>query len=77
MTAEEPQTVPALPADPDESAYERDPGLAAERTELAWNRSTLALFACGAAMLKGLPKVTGKPGRPLAGLLIFAFSGLI
>ena len=30
-------------------------GLAAERTDLAWNRSALALLACGAAVLKGFP----------------------
>lgn len=48
----------------------RDPGLAAERTQLAWSRSTLALFAFGAAIAKGLPRLTGTPGRPLAGLAI-------
>jgi uncharacterized membrane protein YidH (DUF202 family) len=36
----------------------RDPGLAAERTDLAWNRSGLALLATGAVLLKGL-------GRPV------------
>ena len=49
-------------------AYERDPGLAAERTQLAWGRSTLALFGCGAAIAKGLPNITGTPGRPWAGM---------
>jgi uncharacterized membrane protein YidH (DUF202 family) len=33
----------------------REPGLAAERTDLAWNRSGLALLACGAAVLRGFP----------------------
>ncbi len=60
-----------------ETAYERDEGLAAERTELAWGRSTLALLACGAAMVKGLPKVTGSAAHPIAGALLLGFGGLI
>jgi uncharacterized membrane protein YidH (DUF202 family) len=32
----------------------RDPGLAAERTDLAWSRSGLSLLACGAAILRGI-----------------------
>ena len=32
----------------------RDPGLAAERTDLAWNRSGMSLLACGTAVMRGL-----------------------
>ncbi len=34
---------------------ERDPGLAAERTEAAWSRSGLALVVCIAAIMKRVP----------------------
>lgn len=44
-----------------------DAGMAAERTDLAWSRSGLALAACGLIDLKGLPTITGHPGRPLVG----------
>lgn len=47
----------------------RDPGLASERTDLAWNRSGLALLACGAAVLKGVPPA-GVSARQLAGTVI-------
>jgi len=60
-----------------EEVAERDDGLAAERTELAWGRSTLALLACAAAMAKGLPNVTGGRAHPLAGALILGFGGLV
>ena len=53
------------------------PGLSAERTDLAWSRSGLALLACGVVILKGLPAVTGSAGAPVAGsvvLLIGAFT---
>ena len=46
-------------------ADSRDPGLAAERTDLAWNRSGLSLVACGAVVMRGLA-VTGLPGADLA-----------
>jgi uncharacterized membrane protein YidH (DUF202 family) len=32
----------------------RDPGLASERTDLAWSRSGLSLLACGAVLARGL-----------------------
>jgi uncharacterized membrane protein YidH (DUF202 family) len=38
----------------DFDADARDPGLAAERTDLAWDRSGLSLLACGALVLRGL-----------------------
>ena len=64
-------------ADATEAAYDRDGGLAAERTELAWSRSTLALLACGAALVRGFPKITGNAGHPLAGALLLALGGAI
>jgi uncharacterized membrane protein YidH (DUF202 family) len=45
------------------NAYEpdgRDPGLAAERTDLAWSRSGLSLLALGAVVLRGI----GRPPLP-------------
>ncbi len=51
-------------------------GLAAERTELAWGRSSLALLGCGAAVAKGLDKVTGTTGRPLVGAVLLALGGV-
>ena len=60
-----------------DSGYEREPGLAAERTELAWDRSALSLFACGAAVVKGLPKVTGGSAHPAAGAAMLVLGGLV
>jgi inner membrane protein YidH len=50
-------------------------GLAAERTDLAWNRSGLALLACGAAVLKGFPPA-GLSARHFVGALILVLGGL-
>lgn len=62
---------------PGESTYERDKGLAAERTELAWGRSALSLLACGAAVAKGVPNVNGSQGRLWVGVAILVFGGLV
>ena len=66
-----------MSGEPDGADYERDPGLAAERTELAWGRSTLAMFAVGAAIVKGVPRVTGNASHPIAGIIIFALGALV
>lgn len=55
---------------------DRDPGLAAERTDLAWGRSTLALFACGAAVAKGVPKITDG-SRPGPGIVMLLLGGAV
>jgi uncharacterized membrane protein YidH (DUF202 family) len=45
-------------------------GLAEERTALAWSRSSVALLACGAAVLKGVPRFASPHGRPGVGAVI-------
>lgn len=65
-----------LGADASGAAYERDEGLAAERTELAWGRSTLSLLVCGVAIGRGLPTVSGVGPHPLVGVGILAIGGL-
>jgi uncharacterized membrane protein YidH (DUF202 family) len=57
-----------------------DAGLAAERTDLAWSRSGLALGACGVVVLKGLPTITGHSSQPVVGaaiLVLGAVTGLL
>ena len=53
-----------------------DPGLAAERTDLAWSRSGLALGVAGLIVLRGLPSVTRDQSRPLAGAVLLALGGV-
>jgi len=53
-----------------------DPGLAAERTDLAWNRSGLSLLACGAAVARGLTIGEPVPARIAAGVTILVLGGL-
>jgi uncharacterized membrane protein YidH (DUF202 family) len=50
----------------------RDPGLAAERTDLAWNRSGLSLIACGAAVIRGLARTPVSHGKLAVGAGILA-----
>jgi uncharacterized membrane protein YidH (DUF202 family) len=61
--------------------YERDEGLAAERTELAWGRSTLSLLVCGVAVARGLPLTADQLGdgidpEPIAGAVVLAMGAL-
>jgi uncharacterized membrane protein YidH (DUF202 family) len=51
-------------------------GLAEERTTLAWSRSSLALLACGAAVLKGVPRLPNPGGRPFVGGVIVALAAV-
>lgn len=62
---------------PSGAAHRRDPGLAAERTELAWGRSALSLLACGAAVSRGIPGVTASGGRPWVGGILLALGGMV
>jgi uncharacterized membrane protein YidH (DUF202 family) len=54
-------------------ADSRDPGLAAERTDLAWNRSGLSLIACGAAVMRGVAGTPLPRGDVAVGACILAF----
>ncbi len=60
-----------------EELVEVDRGLAAERTELAWGRSALAVLACGAALVKGIPGSGAPEGQPLLGVVVLTGGGLI
>jgi uncharacterized membrane protein YidH (DUF202 family) len=53
-------------------AESRDPGLAAERTDLAWNRSALSLLACGAVIVRGIGRPPLNTGNVALGLTILA-----
>jgi uncharacterized membrane protein YidH (DUF202 family) len=57
-----------LTADPPPDGRPPDPGLARERTSLAWTRSAIAFAAIGAAITKT---------RPLVGAPLLAFSAVI
>jgi uncharacterized membrane protein YidH (DUF202 family) len=49
---------------------------AEQRTTLAWGRSSLALLACGVAVLKGVPRLADPGGRPVVGGVIVALAAV-
>jgi uncharacterized membrane protein YidH (DUF202 family) len=55
----------------------RDPGLASERTDLAWNRSGLALLGCGAAVARGMTVGDPLPGRIAVGTAILVLGVVV
>jgi uncharacterized membrane protein YidH (DUF202 family) len=60
----------------DHAFHQEGGGLAAERTDLAWNRSGLALLACGALVLKGLP-AAGLAPRHVVGVAILGIGAFV
>jgi uncharacterized membrane protein YidH (DUF202 family) len=56
------------PGDPGDDPEERDPGLARERTSLAWTRTAIAFGALGGAILKA---------NVITGLLVLAMAPVI
>jgi uncharacterized membrane protein YidH (DUF202 family) len=54
----------------------RDPGLTAERTDLAWNRSGLSMLACGAVVLRGIGRPPLASGDLAVGVCILALGAV-
>ncbi len=61
--------------DRDEEGPTRDPGLASERTALAWNRSGLAVLAVVAILVRRLTQLSG--GGAAAVLIIVAVGATV
>lgn len=55
---------------------EEEDGLAAERTELAWGRSSLALMVCGVAVARGIANATDTTTRHIVGGVVLVLGAL-
>ena len=55
----------------------RDPGLAAERTDLAWSRSGLSLVGCGAIVLRGMARPPLDAGDVAIGSCVLALGAAV
>ncbi len=55
---------------------EEEDGLAAERTELAWGRSSLSLMVCGVAVARGVSRISGQASHPFVGAVVLVFGAL-
>jgi uncharacterized membrane protein YidH (DUF202 family) len=53
------------------------PGLAAERTDLAWNRSGLALVASGLVIMRGLALPGLSSARVAVGAIVLVLGGAV
>jgi putative membrane protein len=54
-----------------------EPGLAAERTDLAWNRSGLSLLACGVAITRGLALPRLSTAHVAVGAVVLVLGGAV
>jgi uncharacterized membrane protein YidH (DUF202 family) len=54
----------------------RNPGLAAERTDLAWSRSGLALLTCGALIFRGLRRAPISHSNTTVGVIVLVLGAL-
>ena len=63
--------------DPSHDPVTHDPGLAAVRTTLAWERTGLSLFACGAAIARDIPVLDGVKGQPVIGACVLALGAIV
>jgi uncharacterized membrane protein YidH (DUF202 family) len=59
-----------------DDADSRDVVLSAERTDLAWDRSGLALLAVGVAVLRGIARPPLDHGDAVVGACIIGLAGL-
>jgi uncharacterized membrane protein YidH (DUF202 family) len=59
-----------------DDADSRDPVLAAERTDLAWDRSGLALLALGVVVFRGISRPPLSRGNVLVGACIVGLAGV-